>query len=98
MYIYRFAEVLEKLDEEDSKAIGEFLLQDHGELLGDAARRLRTYGGMKVETVLPAVLEQMWTDGLKSVVEQRLSELTRIGLDPLPAPPETSSKKVLTEQ
>jgi hypothetical protein len=77
--IYHIAEVLREMDEADITAIGSVFLGERGDLLGSAARRLRQNRDRPIEIVLPLVLNQMWDDGLKTVVENQLQALAKDG-------------------
>ena len=77
--VYHAAEVLRDLDEDDATAIGNLFFGERGDLLGSAARRLRQHRDRPIETVLPLVLNQMWDDGLKTVVEIQLKALAKGG-------------------
>jgi hypothetical protein len=90
--VYHVADVLQQIDEDDATVLGSLFLGERGDLLGDAARRLRQHKEQPIETVLPAVLDQMWTDGLKSIVQQRLQELSKCGEEVAQKPEEAAPK------
>ncbi len=73
--LFRLAEVLRDLDDEDVRPFDELLFGKDRTVLVTAARTLRERREEKLEGVLPAVLYQVWNDGLRDYVQNALREL-----------------------
>ena len=82
--IARLTEVLRELDEPESRALAEGMVelrlldQRGGDLLVDAMRRLRSRPDEPIDRLLPNVLDDLWAAGLRDCLEETLESAATI--------------------
>jgi hypothetical protein len=84
--VCHLANVLRELDEDDATTLGSLFLGDRGNLLGHVAGWLNAFREEPMEKVLPEVLKEAWSAGLRSIVEQRLRAIAGIPFEPVQMP------------
>jgi hypothetical protein len=91
--VCHLARVLREMDEDDATALGSLFLGDRGNLLGNVACWLKSLRDEPMEKVLPEVLNEAWSAGLRSIVEQRLRAIAGIPFEPVKMPLERAQSE-----
>jgi hypothetical protein len=91
--VCHLAMVLRELDEDDATALGSLFLGDRGSLLGNVAVWLKAFRDEPMEKVLPEILQEAWSAGLRSIIEQRLRAIAGIPFEPVKTPLERAQSE-----